>query len=190
VQRFIHGYPESMKLLQDCQSGWLPKGRYLLMATVKKAKSAAPAAKSAAKPAAAAAKPAAAAAKPAAAAAKPAAAAAKPAAAAAKPAAAAAKPLNKSQIAGALSEKTGLTKVQVNAVLASLDEVIKQQLGKKGPGAFVLPGLLKLQIRMRPSQPAKKGRNPATGEEITIAAKKASKRIAVRPLKALKDMVL
>jgi nucleoid DNA-binding protein len=110
--------------------------------------------------------------------------------AAAKPAAAAAKPLNKSQIAGALSEKTGLTKVQVNAVLASLDEVIKQQLGKKGPGAFVLPGLLKLQIRMRPSQPAKKGRNPATGEEITIAAKKASKRIAVRPLKALKDMVL
>lgn len=145
------------------------------MATVKKAKSAAPAAKSAAKPAAAAAKPAAAAAKPAAAAAKP---------------AVVAKPLNKSQIAGVLSEKTGLTKVQVNAVLASLDEVIKHQLGKKGPGAFVLPGLLKLQIRMRPAQPAKKGRNPATGEEITIAAKKASKRIAVRPLKALKDTVL
>lgn len=104
--------------------------------------------------------------------------------------AAPAKPLNKSQIAGVLSEKTGLTKVQVNSVLASLDEMLKQQLGKKGPGVFVLPGLLKLQVRVRPAQPAKKGRNPATGEEITIPAKKAAKRIAVRPLKALKDVVL
>lgn len=105
-------------------------------------------------------------------------------------AAAPVKPLNKSQIVGVLSEKTGLSKVQVNSVLATLDEVIKQQLGKKGSGAFVLPGLLKLQVRMRPAQPAKKGRNPATGEEMTIPAKKASKRIAARPLKALKDAVL
>ena len=164
------------------------------------AKPAAAVAKSvvAAKPAAAAAKPAAAAAKPAAAAAKsvvaakPAVTAAKP-AVAAKPAAAAAaaaKPINKSQLTAVLSEKTGLTKAQVNTVLDSLDEVLKQQLGKKGPGVFQFPGLLKLQVRARPAQSAKKGRNPATGEEITIAAKKASKRIAVRPLKALKDAVL
>ena len=191
----------------------------MTMATAKKAKSAPVAAKSAAavakpvvaaKPAAAvaksvvAAKPAAAvaksvvAAKPAAAvaksvvAAKPAVTAAKP-AVAAKPAAAAAaaaKPINKSQLTAVLSEKTGLTKAQVNTVLDSLDEVLKQQLGKKGPGVFQFPGLLKLQVRARPAQSAKKGRNPATGEEITIAAKKASKRIAVRPLKALKDAVL
>jgi nucleoid DNA-binding protein len=101
-----------------------------------------------------------------------------------------AKPMNKSQLAATLSEKTGLTKTQVNAVMVSLDEVIKHQLGKKGPGVVQLPGLLKLQIKARPAQPAKKGRNPATGEEITIAAKKASKRIAARPLKALKDAVL
>jgi nucleoid DNA-binding protein len=101
-----------------------------------------------------------------------------------------AKPLNKSQLATTLSEKTGLTKTQVNAVMTSLDEVIKHQLGKTGPGVVQLPGLLKLQIKARPAQPAKKGRNPATGEEITIAAKKASKRIAARPLKALKDAVL
>ena len=172
----------------------------MTMATAKKAKSAPVAAKSAAavakpvvaaKPAAAAAKPAAAAAKSVVAA-KPAVTAAKP-AVAAKPAAAAAaaaKPINKSQLTAVLSEKTGLTKAQVNTVLDSLDEVLKQQLGKKGPGVFQFPGLLKLQVRARPAQSAKKGRNPATGEEITIAAKKASKRIAVRPLKALKDAVL
>jgi len=149
----------------------------MTMATAKKAKSAPVAAKSAA-----------AVAKPVVAA-KPAAAVAKS-VVAAKPAAAAAKPINKSQLMAVLSEKTGLTKAQVNTVLDSLDEVLKQQLGKKGPGVFQFPGLLKLQVRARPAQSAKKGRNPATGEEITIAAKKASKRIAVRPLKALKDAVL
>jgi nucleoid DNA-binding protein len=101
-----------------------------------------------------------------------------------------AKPLNKSQLAAALSEKSGLSKTQVNSVLVALDEVIKQQLGKKGPGVFQIPGVIKLQIRMRPASPAKKGRNPATGEEIMIPAKKASKKVASRPLKALKDAVL
>jgi nucleoid DNA-binding protein len=101
-----------------------------------------------------------------------------------------AKAMNKSQMAAALAEKTELTKAQVSSVIAEMDALIKGQLGKKGPGVFQIPGLIKLQVRMRPAQPAKKGRNPLTGQEIMIPAKKASKRVVARPLKALKDAVL
>lgn len=49
--------------------------------------------------------------------------------------------------------------------------------------AFALPGIVSIQIVDRP---ARSGRNPATGESIQIAAKRALK---VKPVKALKDMV-
>ncbi len=95
-----------------------------------------------------------------------------------------AKPLNKSQLAASLSESTGLSKAQVNSVLVALDELMKSQLGKKGPGVFQLPGLLKVQLK---KSAARTGRNPLTGETINIPAKR---RVAARPLKALKDAVL
>jgi DNA-binding protein HU-beta len=41
-------------------------------------------------------------------------------------------------------------------------------------------------VRIRPARPARKGRNPATGEEIRIKASKASKKVAFRVAKALK----
>jgi Bacterial DNA-binding protein len=43
-------------------------------------------------------------------------------------------------------------------------------------------GLLQLTVRVKPAQKARKGRNPATGEEITIAAKPASVDLRARPL--------
>ncbi len=94
------------------------------------------------------------------------------------------KPMNKSQYAAALSEATGLTKTQVVSVLAAQDELMKTQLGKKGPGVFLLHGLLKVQLR---KSAARKGRNPATGAEIDIPART---KVSARPLKALKDAVL
>ena len=49
---------------------------------------------------------------------------------------------------------------------------------------LMLPGIGKLQVRV--SKP-RIGRNPATGEEIKI---KAKKRVKLTPSKVLKDMVL
>src|SRR5881409_268464 len=43
-------------------------------------------------------------------------------------------------------------------------------------------GLVQLTVRVKPAQKARKGRNPATGEEITIAAKPASVDLRARPL--------
>lgn len=104
-------------------------------------------------------------------------------------AAAGGKKLTKSQVIGALAEKTGLSKKDVAAVFASMSELIKRELGKKGPGEFVVPDLLKLKVRAIPAKPKRKGINPFTGEEVTFPAKPASRKIRATALKKLKDMV-
>ncbi len=95
-----------------------------------------------------------------------------------------AKPMNKSQLAAALSEKTGLPKTQVHNFIAAIDDLMKAQLSKKGPGVFVIPGLIKVQLRNTGPRTV---RNPATGEMIN---KPAGRKLSARPLKALKDAVL
>ena len=51
-----------------------------------------------------------------------------------------------------------------------------------------MPGLIKISRAKRKAQKKKAGRNPATGEEIVIAAKPAQTVIRVRALKRLRDM--
>jgi DNA-binding protein HU-beta len=59
---------------------------------------------------------------------------------------------------------------------------------KKG-SKIRIPDLGILQVRVRPARPARRGRNPATGEEIQIKASKASKKVTFRVAKALKEAV-
>jgi len=59
---------------------------------------------------------------------------------------------------------------------------------KKG-SKIRIPNLGVLQVRMRPARPARKGRNPATGEEIQIKASKASKKVAFRVAKGLSEAI-
>jgi nucleoid DNA-binding protein len=99
------------------------------------------------------------------------------------------KAMNKSQLAGALADATGLTKVQVNGVLAALDATIKDQLGKKGPGVFQLPGMLKFTLTRKPAEKSKEVRNPFTGQMVMSKPKPARNVVRVRPLKAFKDSV-
>jgi DNA-binding protein HU-beta len=81
----------------------------------------------------------------------------------------------------ALAEAHNLPKKQANAILADLIARITTHL-KKGARVRVA-GLGVLQVRKRP---ARKGRNPATGESIKI---KASKKVAFRAAKELKEAV-
>lgn len=100
------------------------------------------------------------------------------------------KPLSKAQILANLAEASGVSKKEVAAVLAALSQEIEKSLGAKGPGVFAIPGLVKIDKKKRPAQPAKKGvKNPFTGEIRDVPAKPASVKVRVRPLKALKDMV-
>ena len=70
----------------------------------------------------------------------------------------------------------------------ALSNEIKGAVGKKGPGIFAVPGLMKIVVITKPAQKARKGINPFTKEETMFKAKPARKVIKVRPLKALKDM--
>ena len=82
----------------------------------------------------------------------------------------------------ALAESHDIKKTQANAMLVDMVEVIAKHL-KKGERVR-LNGLGILQVRKRP---ARMGRNPATGEAIKI---KASKKIAFRASKDLKELVM
>ena len=85
------------------------------------------------------------------------------------------------QIAAELAENHDLPKKHAEAMLSDLVTTATQHL-KKGD-KIRLTGLGILQVRARP---ARTGRNPATGEAIKI---KASKKIAFRPAKELKESV-
>ena len=56
------------------------------------------------------------------------------------------KPMSKTEVLAKLSEATELSKKQVESVLTALEELIKQELGKKGPGVFQIHGLVKFEL--------------------------------------------
>jgi len=99
------------------------------------------------------------------------------------------RPRTKSEIFTALADNTGLSRKQVGSLFTALGECISLDVGKKGPGMFTVPGLMKVTRVHKPATKARKGINPFTGEETTFKAKPARNVVKVRPLKALKEMV-
>lgn len=101
-----------------------------------------------------------------------------------------AKRMTKAQVIGDLSEKSGLSKKEVSLVFDQLRELVKRELGRRGPGEFVIPEIsLKLKVRKVAAQKNKKIRNPATGE-ISFRDIPAQKKLRATPLKKLKELVL
>lgn len=96
------------------------------------------------------------------------------------------KALTKAQMAAEVAAKTGLTKAQVQEVFAAQAAVVGEELKSGRP--VTIPGLVKVTLQHKAATPARPGRNPFTGEAITIKAKPARKVVRVRALKALKDM--
>ena len=101
------------------------------------------------------------------------------------------KSMTKSEILNAIAEDTELTRKEVSSVLDSLSQQISRSLGRRGPGVFTLPGLVKIEKRKIPARKARKGvPNPfKPGELMDVPAKPASTKVKVRPLKNLKEMV-
>ncbi len=122
-----------------------------------------------------------------------------PAKAAAKPAKAAAaaadvKPVSekftKAGLAAHISQVADVELKAVKRVLAALEAATLGALHKKGVGEFTLPGLMKVIAQKVPAKAKRFGKNPFTGVEQWFAAKPASVRVKVRPLKKLKDAPL
>lgn len=99
-----------------------------------------------------------------------------------------AKAPTKAEVYSLVAADTGLTRAQVDSVFASLGGLIKKNIGKRGPGVFTVPGLVKISVRTKPATKARKGISPFTGEEMMFKAKPARKVVKAMPLKNLKDM--
>ena len=95
---------------------------------------------------------------------------------------------SKTQILNEISERVEISRKHVGAVMAELEGIIARHIGKSGPGEFVMPGLFKINTVKKPAQKARKGIDPFTKQERMFAAKPASVKVKVRPLKKLKDL--
>ena len=95
--------------------------------------------------------------------------------------------MSKSALVAHIAGATEVAAKDVRAVMAALEETIHASVGKKGAGQFVLPGVLKISVVSVAAKPKRKGINPFTGQETVFAAKPASVKVKVRPMKKLKD---
>ncbi len=89
-------------------------------------------------------------------------------------------PLTQTQLATAVADRSEITRAEAKRVLGALEEIVLEELGNAQK--VRVGGLVQLTVRVKPAQKKRKGRNPATGEEITIAAKPASVDVRARPL--------
>ena len=93
----------------------------------------------------------------------------------------------KSSLIAHIVEQSSVEAKSVKAVLAALESAVIASVHKKGVGQFTMPGLFKINAVKVAAKPKRKGKNPFTGEEQTFAAKPATVKVKVRPLKKLKD---
>lgn len=90
--------------------------------------------------------------------------------------------MNKSDLIDAIANEAGISKVAAGKALEAVTNAITSAL-RQGD-AVTLVGFGTFSVAERAER---QGRNPATGEAITIAATKAPK---FKPGKALKDAVM
>ncbi len=88
--------------------------------------------------------------------------------------------LTQTQLAAAVADRADISRAEAKRLLAAFEEVVLEELGNAQK--VRIGGLVQLTVRVKPATKARKGRNPATGEEITIAAKPAGVDLRARPL--------
>jgi len=89
-------------------------------------------------------------------------------------------PLTQSQLADAVAEHADLSRADAKRALAALEQVVLSEIGNAQK--VKIGNLVQLTVRLKPATKSRLGRNPATGEEITIAAKPASVDVRARAL--------
>ena len=67
------------------------------------------------------------------------------------------KPMTQTEVINTIAEDTELTRADIKAVFESLENVIRNQLGRSGPGSFGLGGLFKIEVKKVAARKAKKG---------------------------------
>ena len=89
--------------------------------------------------------------------------------------------MNRTELVAAMAEKTQLSKKDAEAALKAFVDVVSEEMKKGEKVQLVEFGTFEVSERA-----AREGRNPQTGETMTIAASKTPK---FKAGKALKDLV-
>ncbi|HFL8819288.1 MAG TPA: HU family DNA-binding protein [Candidatus Azoamicus sp. OHIO2] len=97
--------------------------------------------------------------------------------------------LTKQKLFQHLAKKTGLSKKNIDLVFIELLNIINDHMKENGPEKFVLPGFFKLSLKHISAQNEKVGINPFTKESMIFKAKPAFKKMKIRLLKNLRDIV-
>ena len=95
----------------------------------------------------------------------------------------------RSQVIAELATASDVKKTVVKEVFDNLATIIGADLSSRGPGVFSFFGLMKLKTVKKPATKERTGVNPFTGETQVFKAKPASKKVRVRPTKALNALV-
>jgi DNA-binding protein HU-beta len=90
--------------------------------------------------------------------------------------------VNRSQLLNAYAERNGISRKEADAAVTSLVDLITETVSRGEDVA--ISGFAKFR---RIDRPARMARNPATGEQVKVAAKRVAR---ITPLKAVKDAVL
>jgi nucleoid DNA-binding protein len=96
--------------------------------------------------------------------------------------------MNRRELVAELADRLETDKRAADAGLQAFIDVVTDTVAKGEPVA--ISGFAKYIRRDVPAKPRRRGRNPATGEEIWLNPKPASKSVRITPLKAFKDAVL
>ena len=89
-------------------------------------------------------------------------------------------PLTQIQLATVVADRAGISRAEAKRILGVLEDVVLEELGNAQK--VRIGGVVQLTVGVKPAQKARQGRNPATGEAITIAKKPAGVDVRARPL--------
>ena len=88
--------------------------------------------------------------------------------------------LTQAQLQREIAQRADLAAADVKRMFEALEEVVLDEIGNAQK--VKIGNLVQLTVALKAATKARPGRNPATGEEITIAAKPASVALRARPL--------
>jgi len=103
--------------------------------------------------------------------------------------AAAKKAMTKTALYAELAEKSGVPKKDIELVFSALQEIVVAQLGPKGPGKLLIPGLFRLKAikKAKVKGGEKKENKLKPGTFYITKDKPAHTKVTAQPVKDLKE---
>jgi nucleoid DNA-binding protein len=91
------------------------------------------------------------------------------------------------QLAHYLADRAGFTKTAAKLAVVTMLEGLAAGLAKDGD--VILGRTLRIKVKNIPAKPERKARNPRTGEIVMAKPKPASRKVVIRPLSSLKNVI-